>query len=857
MEGIRAAVRYPGIRIGAFRRTFGELEESLLAELAEIGFARALGAKWTGGKYNLTFGNRSIMMFRYAETIVDATRRQGGQYQLLLFDERTLTPPDVCSFLESRLRSGKEEIPVLGTRSGTNPGGIGHGEVKRRFIDSTDKGLNVITDKRGRTVRFIPSRLSDNPHVNAEYARDLDALPDAMRAAFRDGSWDAFSGQVFCYDNRVEILTGSGWKPVAAVEVGELIATLAPSGEMTFAPATRVWRFQFDGDMYVHEGRALNFSVTPGHRMWTRGHRSTGDFQFVPVDQLPGTSVHLRAAAHWHGADQATVTITAPGGEQEAADLEPAPAGHCQACAKPVAIPRKGMCDACYRAWNRAGRPADLTEFRRSRAHPILGRAKVKSYTFATDDWCELLGWYLSEGFTMTASSGSRYAGHLTGFGIAQVASPEKIARIAALLDRMALRFTFDGRRFRVSSSVLAAYFQQFGHHADKFIPRDVLALARTALGRLFESLMAGDGHRLRDSGGWIYVSTSAQLADDVQELCVRLNLVATITDLPGRKPGHAPHHRVSIYKQGHDRSILRTSSIQREHYAGEVACVTVEPHHTVLVRRGGKAMWSGNTEWSDDRHVVPRFALPPSWQRYNGIDYGWSAPWVVLWGARDEDGRVWLYREITDTLVTEKDQARRILAAEAKGEDIVCRSADPAMWARTGEALSVADQYAAEGVWLTPAGNDRLTGKQRMHSYLAEGPACRHHRALGWDTCPMLHVLAGTCPEFVRTMPTLPYDPRRPEDVDTHAADHQYDAGRYLLMAIGGGPSFYMEPEPDPNAPPELVGAPEVTAQPFGNLIALLPYADGSMPDVGLDTDLDDDEDKPRRGATATWPPT
>ena len=197
MDGIRDCVRYPGIRVGAFRRTYGELKESLLAELAEVGYAKALGASWNGTEYELRFGNGSLMMFRYAETIKDATRRQGGQYQKLLFDERTLTGPEVCGFLESRLRSGRADRPVLGIRSGTNPGGAGHGTVKARYIDSTGYGARVITDRRGRTVRFIPSKLADNPHVNAEYADDLRNLPEQLRKAFLDGDWDSFLGQAF------------------------------------------------------------------------------------------------------------------------------------------------------------------------------------------------------------------------------------------------------------------------------------------------------------------------------------------------------------------------------------------------------------------------------------------------------------------------------------------------------------------------------------------------------------------------------------------------------------------------------------------------------------------------------------
>jgi hypothetical protein len=197
-HAIRECVRYPGIRVGAFRRSYPELKESLLTELSTtFHFAGALGAKWNGNEYELRFPNGSVVMFRYAETLKDATRRQGGQFQLLIFDERTLTPPDVIAFLESRLRSGREEIPVLGIRSSANPGGAGHGSVKARYITATNFGTETVTDERGRTVRFIASRLADNPHVNPEYAADLQALPEKLRAAFLDGNWDVFSGQMF------------------------------------------------------------------------------------------------------------------------------------------------------------------------------------------------------------------------------------------------------------------------------------------------------------------------------------------------------------------------------------------------------------------------------------------------------------------------------------------------------------------------------------------------------------------------------------------------------------------------------------------------------------------------------------
>jgi len=393
MEAIRACVRHPGLRVGAYRRTYGELKESLLAELAQVGYAGTLGASWNGTEYELRFPNGSLIMFRYAETVKDASRRQGGAYQLLIFDELTLTSPDVVAFLETRLRSGRADIPVLGVRSGTNPGGPGHGTVKARYVDATAYGTKTAVDKRGRTIRFIPSKLADNPHINPEYAADLTSLGETMRKAFLDGDWDVFMGMAF--------------------------------------------------------------------------------------------------------------------------------------------------------------------------------------------------------------------------------------------------------------------------------------------------------------------------------------------------------------------------------------------------------------PEWSHDRHTIEPIALPASWQRYVGVDWGYSAPWAVVWLAVDEDGRAWLYRELKATKVGEAEQAARILAAEV-GEPITARYADDAMWATRGDARPISAVYADNGVHLTPAGKGaRVPGWQRLRSYLADGPACPHHRAQGLGVCPKLHVFT-SCTEFIRTLPALPFATKGdPEDVDTTADDHLADAARYALINIGGGAVF------------------------------------------------------------------
>jgi hypothetical protein len=421
LDAIRDCVRYPGITIAAFRRTYPELEESLIAELEAIDFAQAVGAgpaRYNTTKHDLRFANGSLIRFRYAETVKDATRRQGSEIQKLIVDERTQVPPGVVEYLATRLRSGKPNVPVLGIRSGTNPGGIGHADVKANFVDATDNGAHIVTDDRGRSRRFIPAKVGDNPHVNVEYERDLDAIADPhLRAALKDGSWDTFAGQFFA--------------------------------------------------------------------------------------------------------------------------------------------------------------------------------------------------------------------------------------------------------------------------------------------------------------------------------------------------------------------------------------------------------------EWSRDRHVVRPFEIPKTWRRIAGVDWGFAAPWAVEWAAIDGDRRVWVYRELYDTEVGEHDQAKRILTAEGAltadgkvarlpGDRIDVRVADPSMWGRRGDATPIAQVYAGEGCHLLPADNDRVNGWQRVHSYLAEGPACRLHRALGWETCPWLHVFE-TCVNVIRTLPALPHDDKKPEDVDTDAEDHAPDALRYLLMRLSV-PQAAKERKPEPETIQERI---------------------------------------------------
>ena len=134
---------------------------------------------------------------------MDASRFQGGEYQLMCIDEASLMPAVVMQQIEERLRSGSRELPVIGLRCASNPGGVSHNFLKNRFIKATDQGKFIATDDDGRTAAFVPSRYTDNPYVDSGYERVLNAIADPQRRkAMRDGDWDAQVGQFFEMWNR-------------------------------------------------------------------------------------------------------------------------------------------------------------------------------------------------------------------------------------------------------------------------------------------------------------------------------------------------------------------------------------------------------------------------------------------------------------------------------------------------------------------------------------------------------------------------------------------------------------------------------------------------------------------------------
>ncbi|MEE0867617.1 MAG: terminase family protein [Clostridia bacterium] len=202
-------VHIPHYRGLILRKTYPQLSE-LIDRSHEIYKSAFPEAKYNEQKHCWTFESGAKIYFGAMQHTKDRTNYQGKRYDYIDFDELTHFTWDEYSYLFSRNRPNGPGTRCY-IRAQANPGGIGHGWVKERFISPAPpmttiyEDINIIfpdghSEARRRSRIFVPSSVFDNKILlknDPEYITRLAALPENEKRALLYGDWDSFSGQVF------------------------------------------------------------------------------------------------------------------------------------------------------------------------------------------------------------------------------------------------------------------------------------------------------------------------------------------------------------------------------------------------------------------------------------------------------------------------------------------------------------------------------------------------------------------------------------------------------------------------------------------------------------------------------------
>lgn len=363
-----------------------------------------------------------------------------------------------------------------------------------------------------------------------------------------------------CYDEQTEILTENGWKFFKDLEESERVATLTPEHTVSWEQPTEYQTYDYKGHMYRIQSRFVDLLVTPEHDLFLAE-------QPHPVGPRNFERVKVEAAAErwatkWNGRWRA----------------------------KKDARPQVGR------------KPETFTV-------PALGKRHNKPVPIRP--LLRLMGYFVAEGCIQVGRSGHP-CGRVT-FSQYREVNPGVHADMAACVRAVGLS-PYEGERVvDVSSRELAAVLSECGEGSEnKRIPRWVMELDASLLSELFDAYLLGDGS-FDECGHFSAQTKSKQLADDLQELALRLGISAAVRPCRGL-------WAVSFNRLKNEPRI--DTPIERiPDWEGKVYDVTV-PNHVIYVRRNGKACWSGNS-YHPQKKVESYMALKPQlllcghWHQY------------------------------------------------------------------------------------------------------------------------------------------------------------------------------------------------------------------------------------------------
>jgi len=373
------------------------------------------------------------------------------------------------------------------------------------------------------------------------------------------------TGEMGCYDEETEVLTSSGWRYFRELTPTDKICTLNPqTHEIEYQVPEALVSFAHHRKMVSIKNRAIDILVTPDHNMYIetqqdykKGRRK---FRFVKARDLQSQSLVMRTG-RWEGAEEATFVLPS----------------------------------------------VTVTDLRISQGQI----QETWPLQIPMDEWLEFFGVWLSDGCT---SKNERESFGSYSVVISQKKSPQR-EEIREMLRRFPIKFADDGRQFYVHDKRLGHYLDQFGSAPEKFVPDYVKRLSPRQIKIFLNWFAKGDATQMTN-GFRIFYTSSKRLADDIQELLLKIGHVGLVKSRKREERRWIVNHWANASRTQYEviervrkvNSWLDSRDFQTVSYEGKVYCATVK-NHIMYIRRNGKPLWCGNTSmyWTKSNPVYDR----------------------------------------------------------------------------------------------------------------------------------------------------------------------------------------------------------------------------------------------------------
>ena len=337
-----------------------------------------------------------------------------------------------------------------------------------------------------------------------------------------------------CVDGDTDVLTNSGWKNIKEVATTDLVASLNTETEnMEFKPISHYHKYFYEGEMYKCDKHNVKFLITPNHRVLFNKHDDRSEtyykkeYEYMEVHELL-----KKYSSH------------------------------------PLKLPSSAFNNWCGEHYE---------------------TIRIGERIIDGNDFFRFVGLWLADGtITRKLVSISQSKLHTVDIvrDIVKCVFPEYKEYCYAKKDGR-----LDEHIFQVHRVEVAKWFiEHFGlcRSKTKFIPRWMLNASKENLTAMWDGLLLGDGF-IDIHGAQSYASMSKRLADDVQELLLKIGKHANL-----RTSVVNGAHKVCA-NNNHTSNVLRGFYITKEAYSDYVYCLTTE-HGNFIMRKDGVTHVTGNS---------------------------------------------------------------------------------------------------------------------------------------------------------------------------------------------------------------------------------------------------------------------
>ena len=373
-----------------------------------------------------------------------------------------------------------------------------------------------------------------------------------------------------CYSPEHDILTINGWKKVGEITVKDKVASLINGNILEYVNPLEIMDYDYDGKMYSIETDFVDLFVTPNHRMYI-SKRDSNKYEIDLAENIMNK-------------------------------------------------PRR------YKK--------NVENYKINNKHSMLyyvDPVTNKEVTYPTgfilkdelnkDDinilninaFLSFFGMWMAEGFTSKTPRLLQVS-----FAAHKQKIKDELTRVCEILNFEIIKKKDDKNEdelniWSVSDKKLRRYMENLSVGAtNKYLPDWVWNLNKEQCNILIDSMILGDGHYMKDTTTRRYDTSSIQLANDFQKLCLHAGISASL------KLKYKSGHKTIIKCKGREgKTITSTSDAYRLtlitkknnplvnkninqdkyiDYKGKVYCCRVPGDGVIYVRRNGIPVWCGQS---------------------------------------------------------------------------------------------------------------------------------------------------------------------------------------------------------------------------------------------------------------------